>query len=1262
MKLLLDLQGAQTESRFRGIGRQTRSLARAILADRGNHDVHLLLNAALVDGLDDLITEFTPLLEKGRLHVFNAGTGVAQRDLNNLWRTKAAELIREAYIAGLKPDVLHMGSLFEGFVDDAVTSIGSFDVPYKTAVTLHDLIPLINPKQYLGEERHRLYYLRRVQALKRADRLLSVSESSRREAVTYARIPADRISVIGCGVEAAFHPLDLTATDKALLRARYGIERPFLLYAGAVDPRKNVELIFQAFGRLPQALRAGHDLVFVGRLFDDEKGQLRTAAARSGIPSASLVFCDHVSEADLVALYSICEAFLFPSRHEGFGLPALEAMACGAPVLAADATSIPEVVGRPDFLFDPDDDARFAHLLEKVLTEPSVGEELRSWGLRRASELTWARSGRAALSAMEALHEEGRAVGGSGWTPTGSDHSPVVPLKKKPMMAFFSPLPSDRSGIADYSAELLPELARFYEIECIVLDTVVTDDWVLANYTVRDVGWFERNAHLYDRVVYSIGNSHFHRHMLGLMQRFPGIVILHDFFLSDLIDWMSNTGQLPYDEFFRELYRTHGLGALSVERQSGRLVAVDRFACNSIVFRNATGIIVHSQYAMDRAAELYGPSVLGRMYRIPHLRAPYHGLDRAAARRRLGISEQEFVVCSFGILTKRKLSRKVLDAWISAYAGSRAKVRLIFVGDNAAGAYGDQLMAEIRRHEKDLRIVVTGYASTASYRDHLAAADLAVQLRTESRGETSGTVLDCLAAGVPVIVNDHGSSGEFPETAVVKLPDDFEISELATAIERFRADPAACAEQGRLGRDHIVEHHEPHRVGERFHDVIEEIGTTTTGAIEETLLAAISDFNAPVPPNEFDFLSVARSVGQNRGRIGPRQILFDVTVLAEQDAKTGIQRVVRSMLAQLIANPPPGHVVEPVQIEDHFFRYARRFTAHAYDIPAAVLPNAPVEFDAGDIYLAIDWVPDRLPSVEGWLERFRRAGGRVVIGVHDLLPLQLPHYFPPFMEAVMRRWFETGLRVADRFVCVSKVVADDVVRLGEALQNGKRRASIEVGYFHNGCDLEASMPSKGLPKNHAEVLQAMRSRRTFLMVGTVEPRKGHSQVLDAMDALWKSGEDVGLVIVGKEGWMVDEVATRIANHAEFGVRLFWLNGISDEFLDLVYANASALIAASMGEGFGLPLIEAARHGASLIARDIPVFREVAGEHAFFFAAVDGEGLAAELREWLALPPDEVPKSVGMRYLTWEESTAEMLDTVFGRRPYEVLELGKTERR
>ena len=162
------------------------------------------------------------------------------------------------------------------------------------------------------------------------------------------------------------------------------------------------------------------------------------------------------------------------------------------------------------------------------------------------------------------------------------------------------------------------------------------------------------------------------------------------------------------------------------------------------------------------------------------------------------------------------------------------------------------------------------------------------------------------------------------------------------------------------------------------------------------------------------------------------------------------------------------------------------------------------------------------------------------------------------------------------------------------------------------------------------------------MVGTIEPRKGHAQTLDAFESLWQSGHEVNLIIVGKQGWMVEKFVERLRIHSELNKRLFWLEAISDEYLEKSYAACTCLIAASQGEGFGLPLVEAARHKLPILARDIPAFREVAGGHASYFTGKEPGDLANALKNWLALHAENRhPKSDTCAWLTWAQSVEDL---------------------
>lgn len=1244
MKLLLDLQGLQSSSRYRGIGRLTGALATAIVEQAAHrHDVHVLLNEGLMDDLPPAADVILRRLPRSNVHGFGPFPDVAEQSPANRWRAGSAALVREALISRLRPDVVHLSSLFEGYVDGAVTSVGRLEAPHATAVTLYDLIPLAMPELYLADPTYRRFYLQRVQDLKRADRLLSISEVSGREAEMRLHVPADRISVIGAGVSKEFRPRRPGRVAEADLRGRLGLSRTVILHVGAVDPRKNVGLLVDAFAQLPRELAAERQLVFVGPIAEDERERIVAHGSRAGLPSDGIVVAGHVAQDDLLDLYGITEALVFPSVNEGFGLPPLEAMACGVPVLAADATSLPEVVGRSDCLFDPTDARQLALRLERLLTQEAWRAELRASGLSRAATFGWDRVGERALAALER---------------TGEEHADrrraAAPLRRRPRMAFVSPLPPEQTGIADYSAELLRELLVFYDIDCIHPDQSTSDGWIAANCRLRSVEWFSAHAGQYDRILYSIGNSTFHTHMFDLLVRCPGTVILHDAFLSDLafhLDAGATTGRVP-----REIYRSHGLTGLRLLRDEGAVEAIRTLTMSGAVFRNAQAVIVHSRHAAELASEAFGADAVRDVAVVPQLRSLPIRPDRAAARRELGLSPDAFVVCSFGIIHPNKSNRRLASAFLSSALARDPSCLLLFVGQDIV-SYGEEIVDDVVRPagaEEAVRFV--GRVDDARYGLYLAAADMAVQLRTESRGETSRAVLDAMAHGLPTIVSDLGSAAELPDAAVVKVPVGTDPEVLAAALDRLWLDRAYRTRMGERARDEIARCHHPVAIAREIRDVVDRAATTAERVASSALLEALSDLPIAEVPGRDDLVALARHVETVSPPRRLRQILCDVSVLADEDARTGIQRVVRAVLDRLISNPPVGYRIEPVVMGEAGYLHARRFVAERLWLSTGQDFDEPVAFGPGDHFLGLDWVPDRLPRLAGWLERFRRAGGTVTFVVYDLLPLLHPRFFPDWLQEMDERWFATVLGSADRLACISAAVGDSVARLAPASWPAGRRTPLPVGYFHLGHDLAASLPTTGTPDEADAILARLRARPTFLMVGTVEPRKGHAQVIAAFELLWAEGLDVGLCIVGKEGWMVEEIATAIRTSHQRDHKLLWLPRASDEWLGQVYRNAAALVAASVGEGFGLPLIEAAGHGIPVIARDIDVFREVGGSHAFYFEGEEPGDLADAIRAWLELwVRGEAPRSTDMRRLTWEEATADLTAIMFGERSYRVLE-------
>lgn len=832
MRIVIDLQGAQTGSRFRGIGRYSLSLAKAMVINRGEHEVIIALSGLFPDTIESIRSEFDGLLSQSNIMVWEAPGPVCEINPENTWRRKVSELIREAFFLKLNPDIVLITSLFEGYGDDFVASIMELDKSTPCAVIFYDLIPFIYKNTYLADRQVLRWYEEKFKQCKKAHLILSISDSSRQEAIKYLEILDNRIVNISTATDDGFKPVPVSSSQKEIL-ARIGLVKPFLMYVSATDWRKNHLRLIEAYSKLQSEIRSKHQLAFVGGLPDDHRENFERHAKKCGLEKGELIITGAVTDEEMNFLYNLCKAFVFPSWHEGFGLPVLEAMQCGRAVIGSNKSSIPEVIGRQDALFDPFDELSIAMKIEKVLTDEQFRKELEKFSIDQSKRFSWEITAKRAIKAIE-----------------------------------------------DYKESQVKN---------------------------------------------------------GNKEKF------------------SNSQEI-----------------------------------------------------------------------------------------------------------------------ISSIIAKTASLKLVW--------------------------------------------------------------------------------------------------------------------------------------------------------------------------KESDLINTAIAINQNHPQIKKPQLLVDVSELVKHDSRTGIQRVVRSILLEWLIHP-----IETIQIEPIYtsaglgYRYARNFTRRFLGMPEDGSGDDPVEFGPGDIFFGLDLLhPELILENQEFYKLLRNHNVVVKFMVYDLLPLTFPQYANEGVSAGHQKWLEV-VRCNDGVICISKAVADVIDAWIKNNFSASKRP-FTISWFHLGANIENSSPSFGLPSGADQVLETIREKKSFLMVGTLEPRKGHAQTLAAFEYLWLEGVEANLVIVGKQGWKVEALTEQLRQHPELGKRLFWLEAISDEYLEKVYIASTSLIAASEGEGFGLPLIEAAQHKLPIIARDIPVFREVAGDHAHYFKGVAADNLADAIKEWLTLYGfNQHPSSDEMPWLTWNKSAKNLLE-------------------
>ncbi len=269
-------------------------------------------------------------------------------------------------------------------------------------VTLHDLIPAVFPDENMPDPAVRRFYWARLELLRQAERVLSVSHATAHDAVRLLGSRPDRLTVTGGGVSDNFAPPESHAAALAALQhLRPEIDDEFLLYTGGMDYRKNVSGLLSAYAGLPEELRQSYKLVIVGRLgLEDVNGPFAGLAESLGIADR-VVFTGYVTDEELVRLYQATTLFVFPSLYEGFGLPVVEALACGAPAIVGRNSSLVELVDREEALFDPADPSAIRSALVRALTDGELLERLRRPSIR--DDFSWRRIAERTVEAYDEI-------------------------------------------------------------------------------------------------------------------------------------------------------------------------------------------------------------------------------------------------------------------------------------------------------------------------------------------------------------------------------------------------------------------------------------------------------------------------------------------------------------------------------------------------------------------------------------------------------------------------------------------------------------------------------------------------------------------------------------------------------------------------------------------------------------------------------------------------------------------------------------------
>ena len=1193
-------------SRFRGIGRYTTSFVKAILQNKGEHEVILVLSALFPDSISHIRSVFHGLIQQQNIRVWDAPGPVLEANTDNKSRREAAEIMREGFLAGLQPDIIHISSLFEGYGDDVVTSIARFDTKTPVSVMLYDLIPLLNPRHYL-ENKHAYaeHYRRKYKHLEKADCCLAISEHSRKEGCEYLSHLKEKIFNVSTAIGSEFTKKEICSSKKDLIYKRYGINNNFVLYTGGGDERKNIPRLIQAYALLSKSIRQTHHLLIAGKMPDGDTKELFRLAKQAGLGSDEMIVLGYITDEELICLYNLCRLYVMPSWHEGFGLPALEAMACGAAVISSNTTSLPEVIGLDQAMFDPFNVVDISNKIAEVLEDEVIHARIAEHGIKQAKKFSWDITAKKAIQAWETTVKEIK----NNYFDQSTSHALLI-TNVAQKVSESDDLLKLASCIAlnEQSADLRQILVDISELSQRDAGTGVQRvvrnylKWILCNppkgFRIEPVYASQEEGYRYAR-----------KYMLRFLDQDDTEVV------DDLISWqrgdiffgldMQHHVQICNKAFYNQI-KSEGVTVKFMVYDLLPIQFPDYFLQSdaSKLHAELMSIVAASDEAIciSRASAdaLDNWIKENKVSTSPNYRSswvhigsdfqsskPSKGIPSDAAIVLQKISTNPTLLC-VSTLEPRKGQQQILEA-INLLWGEGIDVNLVLVGQQ--GWKTEELATRIENHSEFGERLFWLKGISDEYLEKVYSSSTC--LIAASINEGFGLpLIEAARHGIPVIARDipvfrevagenaYYFSGDGPEDLSNSLKSWLELHKTAN------------------------------------HPDSKGMNWLTWEQSTEKLKASLVYENYP-----------------------RRQLLVDISELVQRDAKTGIQRVVRSVLSEWLKNPPDGWRIEPVYASiGQPYRYARHFIADMLGgVSGERFKDEVIDYSPGDVFFGLDLQPQIQVEKAEFYQALRRQGVIVKFMIYDLLCISLPQYFPQGSAEGFSDWLEM-ISQNDGVVCISKAVADEVKE--KMRDNGwDKNQHFSIEWNHLGADIENSVPTLELPTDSDETLEKLRSRITFLMVGTIEPRKGHREVLDAFELLWERNVEVNLVIVGKEGWMVGELTNRIRGHHKKNVNLYWFNGISDAYLEKIYAASTCLIAASHGEGFGLPLIEAAQHGIPILARDIPVFREVAGKNATYFKAEKAEEMSEAIISWLKEYHNSThAKSNGMKYLTWKEST------------------------
>ncbi|QCG92192.1 glycosyltransferase (plasmid) [Azospirillum sp. TSH100] len=639
--------------------------------------------------------------------------------------------------------------------------------PLVRAALIYDFIPW-DHYGYLGSKDAIDEYCRQIGALRNFDLFFPISDYSGRRLTDICGIPSASIAVTGVGVHDDFYAAGSMGDDAvATLIRRFDLEiGRYIAFVGGGDPRKNADLVVEMAGRYAAMAEADALPLVIGGQYPFALREALTARHRDcGGRPGGLVFLPHIPDSELAAIYRGSLATVVASLIEGFSLPVVEAVAAGSIALVSDCEAHLELISTPETIFARTDAGDALAKLASIARLDAAGR--RRLRARQRVQIDRFRPSAVAdrfWSALDSAIESAQR--------TTAAHSPVsgpAPLRRaRPRLAFATPWPPQRSGVATYSFRAVEALSRHADVD-VYCDVSPADAPPLPGVRLLPVRRRIDQRH-YDRTYFVIGNSHFHTPILKQLLENGGAAIIHD---SRLFEYYYTTmgGRTP--DFCRLTQRLIGREVSEEELQGwlgDQRSLPDLFLGD--VIDSAADIIVHHPGFKREIVTRYGREPLYIPFAVPPL---FEDRDlepdvRRAVRSELGLPPDRLAIATFGYVSPVKGATECIFTLGELYDWN-IPADLYFVG-GLDPDFKDRLARDAEFCGVGHAVHFFGdYAADDLYRKFLVAADCGIQLRKIGFGQGSGAIAECAVAGLPTVTNDGIASSIEAPGYIRRVPD-----------------------------------------------------------------------------------------------------------------------------------------------------------------------------------------------------------------------------------------------------------------------------------------------------------------------------------------------------------------------------------------------------------------------------------------------------------------------------------------------------------